>query len=154
MCGSINVLDMRVADRELRITDGVDHNEAAHCGSVELTYRPARPFGIICRNIEEYIRVDQRHRLSPRLSAMISSVVSPLVAVPRIRSKGLGLTMRLPTLRRKARPSSAISKSTLLPGLIPRRSRTCFGTVTCPLLLTVTVTIASSVIPDSLPVLL
>src|SRR6516165_153672 len=108
----------------------------------------------ICCNIEEYIRVDQRHRLSPRLSAMIASVVSPLVAVPRIRSKRLGLTVRLPTLRRKARPSSSSSKSTLLPGFIPRRSRTCFGTVTWPLLVTVTVIIASSVIPSQMLVLL
>jgi hypothetical protein len=135
------------ADRELRIHHGVDHNGAAHCGGVELTSGPARPFGIICCNVEEYIRVDQRHQLSPRVSAMIASVVSPQAAVPRIRSKRLGLTVRLPTLRRKAQPSSATSKSTLLPGLIPRRSRTCFGTVTWPLLVTVTVINASSVIP-------
>jgi hypothetical protein len=103
---TINVLDTRVADRELRIHYGVDQNGAARCSGVELTQGPTRPFGIICCNVEEYIRVDQRHRLSPRLSAMIASVVSPLVAVPRIRSKRLGLTVRLPTLRRKARPSS------------------------------------------------
>src|SRR6516165_2376306 len=34
---TINVLGTRVADRELRIHDGVDHNGAAHCGGIELT---------------------------------------------------------------------------------------------------------------------
>jgi hypothetical protein len=42
----------------------------------------------------------------------------------------------------------------LATGLIPRRSRTCFGTVTWPLLVTVTVIVASSVMPNRLLVLL
>jgi hypothetical protein len=34
---TINGLNARIADRELRIHNGVDHNETAHCGGVELT---------------------------------------------------------------------------------------------------------------------
>ena len=41
------------------------------------------------------VGVDERHQLSPRVNAMISSVVSPLVAAPCIRSKRLGLTVGL-----------------------------------------------------------
>src|SRR6516165_9604009 len=62
----------------------------------------------ICCNIEEYIRVDQRHRLSPRLSAMIASVVSPLVAVPRSRSKRLGLCAYPATASSYLRPQRPI----------------------------------------------
>src|SRR5262249_22807940 len=91
--------------------------------------------------------VDERRHARPRVSAMISSVVRPLVVVPRIRSNLLGRTRPLPILRRNARPSSAISKSTLLPGLMPRRSRTGFGIVTCPLRVTVTLTGASVILP-------
>jgi hypothetical protein len=50
-----------------------------------------------CRPASSTLAAAERHD---------ASVVSPLVAVPRIRSKRLGLTLRLPTLRRKARPSS------------------------------------------------
>lgn len=102
--------------------------------------RPGRPFLAVRRDVEEDFRIDERHRFSPRVNATISSVVKPPVAVPRIRSKRLGLIARSPTLRKKARPSSAISKSILLPGLIPRRSRTRFGIVTRPLRVTVTAT--------------
>src|SRR5262249_23612433 len=96
---------------------------------------------------------DERRHARRRVSAMISSVVRPLVAIPRIRTNGLGRTLLLPILRRNARPSSAISKSTLLPGLMPRRSRTGFGIVTCPLRVTVARTGVSVILvrPPVLP---
>jgi len=136
----VDILDARIPDRKLDIDDRIDQRRTSNCGNVELMKRPGRAVRVVRRNVEEDIRIDERHQGSPRVNAMISSVVSLLVAVPRIRSKRLGSTIGLPTRRRKARPSSAISKSTLLPGLMPRRSRTGFGMVTWPLRVTVTAT--------------
>jgi hypothetical protein len=139
----VYLLNARIPDREFGVNDCIDKNRATDGGSVQLMQRPRRPFRIVRRNVEENVGIDKRHQLSLRVSAMISSVERPPVAVPRIRSKRLGLTARPPTARKKARPSSAISKSTLLPGVIPRRSRTGLGIVTWPLRVTVTATSAS-----------
>ena len=90
---------------------------------------------------------------SPRVSAMIWSVVRPVVARPRRRSNRLlGGAVRSALLN-MTRPSYAISKSTALPGPIPNRSRIGLGMVTCPFVVSV-VAIAASVIPLHLVVLL
>ena len=71
---------------------------------------------------------------------MISSVLRPTVAVPCSLAKrlgGLAVRARLPALLSSPRPSSATSKVTPLPGMMPRRSRTSLGMVTCPLVVTV-----------------
>ncbi|MEJ1932453.1 hypothetical protein WDZ92_19625, partial [Nostoc sp. NIES-2111] len=80
---SLDVLDVLVADREFGTDDPVDDN-GAQCGpGVEVLHRPLRPGRIVLSDIEQDIGVDQDQPESPRVSAMISSVLRCVVAVPR-----------------------------------------------------------------------
>ncbi|MEA2183793.1 MAG: hypothetical protein QOF69_2978 [Solirubrobacteraceae bacterium] len=80
-----------------------------------------------------------------RISRLISSVLIHTVARPRIRATKVCLS---PGLTRTSRaPASSRGKSTSLPGVMPNRSRTCWGIVTRPLLVTRTTAGQQRVIP-------
>ncbi|MDB5523577.1 MAG: hypothetical protein JWM58_1340 [Rhizobium sp.] len=84
----IQVFDSFVANSQLCINDVVDKQRATKACRIELSDRPFGPNGIICHKVEEDVRVDKR-RASPRVNAMIASVLSPLPAWPRKCAKQL-----------------------------------------------------------------
>jgi len=135
---SVNLLDSGIADREFSIDHRVNKKRAPRCGGIKVRVGPFRPSVVVRRDVEQDVRIDERYR-SPRVKAMIWSVVRRVVAVPFMRRNRLGVAARAPTLCKKARPSSPTSKSTFVPLLMPSRSRTRFGMVTWPLLVTRTV---------------
>lgn len=74
--------DAVIAHRKFGINDIVDQRRGGESGRFELLNRPVSPGSIIGHEIEQDIRVDER-QTSPRVSAMIASVVSPSPAYPR-----------------------------------------------------------------------
>ena len=79
---------------------------------------------------------------SPRVSSMIALVSRPLPACPRSFAKRLGGCF-FAAWTRTTLPSEVRRKSILLPGTIPKRSRTGLGIVICPLAVTVVVMIGT-----------
>jgi hypothetical protein len=126
----IEFFDSRIANRQICINNVVDRKLVLRGSTIQLPLRPFAPERVVRDEIREHIRVDQdQGSISPRVSAISSSVVMANLALPRRRANTLsggGCSALI-----KTRPSSASSKSD--PGLRPRRSRDCLGIVTCPL---------------------
>lgn len=57
--------------------DIIDREGIKQCGGLKLGLRPRSPDRIFRNEVEQDVRVDQEHAQSPRVSAMISSVVIP-----------------------------------------------------------------------------
>src|SRR6478736_9801367 len=84
----IKLFDPFVPNSHFGIYDVVDQQWAGNACPFELLDRPVGPGVVIGHDIEQDICVDKRHS-SPRVSAMIASVSSPLPAWPRSRRKRL-----------------------------------------------------------------
>src|SRR3979409_1371931 len=109
--------------------------------------RPIRPFGIVDQEIDQDVGIDQRHPTSPpRSSAMISSVdMPPRPWWPRGLASLLGCGPVASAFSITMLPSAARRNAIWLPGTIPKWSRTGFGIVTWPLLVTV---VAIAALPE------
>src|SRR5690606_17605305 len=105
-------------------------------GALERLRAPRDPFGVLRDNVQDHVAVDQHgrsHRYS-RVSFMISSVLMPVVARPRIRSTRLRPRTRVLRALRIFTALPETSNSTSVSGSSPSRSRISCGIVTCPLL--------------------
>ncbi len=134
---AVNVFDPIVVDGEFGVDDVVDPDCSPEACGFQLRYRPIGPSWIIGNDVEKDFRVYEYHG-SPRVSAMIASVSRPLPACPRSFAKRLGGCF-FAAWTRTTLPSEVRRKSILLPGTIPKRSRTGLGIVICPLDVTVVV---------------
>src|SRR5258708_5171022 len=80
----VEVLDSRIASRNLSVDDRVDDQTKAVSRTLHCRGRPAVPARILRREIEQDVAVDHHGRhYSPRVRAIISSVVIPTLALPR-----------------------------------------------------------------------
>src|SRR5882757_7436362 len=113
------VLDRGVAGRRLSVDDVVDQERPSEGGFLQPGQRPIQPFRIFGEHVQQNVRIHQRHRSSPRSSAMSSSVEGPGPAIPTHLAKRLG--GRAPSaFSMTMLPSSARRNATWLPGPIPR----------------------------------
>src|SRR5258708_6217856 len=132
----IRLLDPRELHADLGEDDRVYRQGRVLGGLPERVLGPGRPGLVLGDDVEQNVRVDERlHRL-PRISAMISSVVSlfdgrTLRMWPTTPSPRDSLRPRR-ALRSRASPST-ISKVTSVFGRRPSSSRISCGIVTWPL---------------------
>ncbi len=119
--GLLEYLDLVEADADLRVDHRIDGQVRVLRGVCERVRRPCSPFGISSEDVEEHIAVDEdrAHSSSPRVSAMISSVVRRVWARPRMRATSarprVGSSL---TFARRTTPLSS-TKCTSVPGRKP-----------------------------------
>lgn len=130
--------------RQFGIDDVVDDQRTRSLSTGERLRRPILPNRISGQQIQQHIRIYERQS-SPRVRAMISSVVRPGPSMPRYLSNRLATFF--PSTRCMTTSLRSFSRnSTSPPGSIRNISRTAFGMVTCPFVVTLVLTTAS-VIP-------
>ena len=82
-------LDAVEGDGHLGVDDRIDDQPIAPSGGLQRVARPPGPPRIIRRDVHQHVGVHQDAGAHPRVSAMISSVLIVVSALPRNRSIAL-----------------------------------------------------------------
>src|SRR5262245_10834544 len=131
----VQVFDAREVNRHFAVDDRVDDQPGGFGRRGQRRGRPIRPIRILGKDVEDHAAIDQNGGHSPRVRAMISSVV--MVPSPRPRICATKRAPRpLPVWRRARLMWTALpskSNSTSVFGSRPAFSRMARGMVTWPL---------------------
>src|SRR6185312_703680 len=120
--------------RQFGVDDVIDDQGTRRLSTGESLYRPILPNRIPGQQIQQHVRIYECQS-SPRVRAMISSVVRPGPSMPRYLSNRLATFF--PSTRCTTTSLRSFSRnSTSPPGSRRNISRTVFGMVTCPFVVT------------------
>lgn len=125
----VEFFDRWVTDGQFWVNNVVDRDLVSGGREIQLLSGPLSPPRVSRNEVQKDVTVDKdQSESSPRVRAMISSVVISSLALPSNRANLL--SGALPRVFRNTRPSSVTSNSISEPGFRPRYSRILLGIVT------------------------
>ena len=130
------ILDLWKADRRFCKDDVIDQEWTLESGVFQLRKRPLPPARSLRENVQQDVRIHQRHGLIPARDGHDFVRGRTRAGDTEQLGKAAGLPRPIGFFDHDA-AVGARRNSTWLPGVIPRCSRTGFGIVTWPLLVTV-----------------